>query len=45
MLIVDGTDPELVRSIMDTELSAIEERHNDKVMFWANWELWALHGV
>lgn len=37
MLIVDGTDPELVRSIMDTELSAIEERHNDKVMFWANW--------
>ncbi len=37
MLIVDGTDPELVRNIMDTELSAIEERHNDKVMFWANW--------
>lgn len=37
MLIVDGTDPELVRSIMDTELSAIDERHNEKVMFWANW--------
>ena len=37
MLIVDGTDPELVRNIMDTELGAIDERHNDKIMFWANW--------
>jgi len=37
MLIVDGTDPELVRNIMDTELGAIDERHNEKVMFWANW--------
>ena len=27
-LIVDGTDPELVKSIMETELSYIEERHN-----------------
>jgi len=26
-LIVDGTDPELVRNIMETELSFIEERH------------------
>ena len=37
MLIVDGTDPELVRNIMETELGAIEDRHNEKVMFWANW--------
>ena len=29
MLIVDGTDPELVKAIMETELSYIEERHND----------------
>lgn len=36
MLIVDGTDPELVRSIMETELSAIEGRHNEKISFWAN---------
>ena len=48
MLIVDGTDPELVRNIMDTELGAIDERHNDKIMFWANWgsrgcsRLWTL---
>lgn len=28
MLIVDGTDPELVRNILETELAFIEERHN-----------------
>lgn len=37
MLIVDGTDPELVRSIMETELSSIDNRHNEKISFWANW--------
>ena len=29
MLIVDGTDPELVKGIMETELSYIDERHGD----------------
>jgi len=29
MLIVDGTDPELVRNILDTELIFLEERHAD----------------
>lgn len=28
LLIVDGTDPELVRNIMETELTFMEERHN-----------------
>lgn len=28
-LIVDGTDPELVRSIMETDLAFLEERHKD----------------
>lgn len=28
MLIIDGSDPELVRSIMETELAFIKERHN-----------------
>ena len=28
LLIVDGTDPELVRNIMEAELSFLEERHN-----------------
>lgn len=34
MLIVDGTDPELVKNILETELSYIESRHgNGKAMF------------
>ncbi len=28
-LVVDGTDPELTRSILETELSFVEERHKD----------------
>lgn len=28
MLIVDGTDPELVRNILETELAFVEDRHN-----------------
>ncbi|MDD4112086.1 MAG: motility protein A [Herbinix sp.] len=34
LLIVDGTDPELVRSILETELSCIEDRHANVVGFW-----------
>ena len=34
LLIVDGTDPELVRSIMETELACIESRHSDSIGFW-----------
>jgi len=34
MLVVDGTDPELVRAIMETELASVEERHKDKIGFW-----------
>ena len=34
MLIVDGTDQELVTSILDTELSSIERRHNKVISFW-----------
>ncbi|MGB4658478.1 MAG: MotA/TolQ/ExbB proton channel family protein, partial [Mobilitalea sp.] len=37
LLIVDGTDPELVRSIMETELSCIEARHSSKASFWESW--------
>ena len=36
LLIVDGTDPELVRNILETELSCLEERHKDKIGFWEN---------
>jgi len=34
LLIVDGTDPELVRSILETELNCIESRHSDVIGFW-----------
>jgi chemotaxis protein MotA len=34
LLIVDGTDPELVRSILETELTCIESRHSSTIGFW-----------
>ena len=34
LLVVDGTDPELVRAIMETELASVEGRHKDKIGFW-----------
>lgn len=34
LLIVDGTDPELVRNILETELVFIEGRHKDTQGFW-----------
>ena len=34
LLIVDGTDPELVRGIMETELTSIDDRHKKKISFW-----------
>lgn len=34
LLIVDGTDPELVRAIMETELISVEDRHKGKIGFW-----------
>ena len=36
MLIVDGTDPELVKGIMETELSYIDERHNNITSVYEN---------
>ena len=34
LLIVDGTDPELVRGILETEMSSIDERHKKNISFW-----------
>ena len=34
LLIVDGTDPDLVRGIMETELVSIESRHRTIIGFW-----------
>ena len=36
MLIVDGSDPELVRSILETDIASVETRHNDNITFWDN---------
>lgn len=34
LLVVDGTDPDLVRSIMETELISVEGRHKNLIGFW-----------
>lgn len=34
LLIVDGTDPDLVRAIMETELVSVEGRHKSVISFW-----------
>jgi chemotaxis protein MotA len=34
LLIVDGTEPDLVRAILETELSCIEQRHSKVATFW-----------
>lgn len=36
LLIVDGTEPDLVRSILETELSCVESRHKSVIGFWEN---------
>ncbi|HOO28594.1 MAG TPA: MotA/TolQ/ExbB proton channel family protein [Lachnospiraceae bacterium] len=36
MLVVDGTDPDLVRGIMETELVSIDDRHKKNIGFWEN---------
>ena len=36
MLIVDGTDPELTRNIMETELAYIDNRHREVKTIWEN---------
>ena len=36
MLIVDGTDPELVRSILEAELVNVDSRHQENIGFWKN---------
>jgi chemotaxis protein MotA len=37
MLVVDGTDPELVRGILETDLICVEDRHNKIIGFWEKW--------
>ena len=37
MLVVDGTDPELVRGILETDLYCLQDRHNKVIGFWEKW--------
>ncbi|MGQ9629616.1 MAG: motility protein A [bacterium] len=36
-LVVDGTDPELVRGILDTEIAFLESRHKEGERFFRDW--------
>ena len=36
-LVVDGTDPEIIKNILYTELNQINNRHADGITFFANW--------
>ena len=49
MLIVDGTDAELLRSILETEIVFIEGRHKDNQKFWEgvaeNGPAWGMIGT
>ena len=35
-LVVDGTDPELVRNILETDMNNIKNRHQEGVKFWGD---------
>ena len=37
LLIVDGTDPDLVRAILETEIVSVDSRHRDVIGFWDCW--------
>lgn len=37
MLVVDGTDPDLVRGILETDLACLEDRHKKVIGFWEKW--------
>lgn len=49
MLIVDGTDPELVRNILETEMVNIDSRHQKNIAFWkglgASGPAWGMIGT
>ena len=49
LLIVDGTDPELVRNILETELVNTDTRHQKNIAFWkglgANGPAWGMIGT
>ncbi|MBQ6734007.1 MAG: motility protein A [Lachnospiraceae bacterium] len=37
LLIVDGTEPELVKSVLEAEIDATSSRHNSRIAVWEDW--------
>ena len=37
MLVVDGTDADLVRAILETDLDSMDARHKKTIAFWEKW--------
>lgn len=37
MLVVDGTDQELVRAILETDMMCLQDRHKATIGFWEKW--------
>ena len=37
MLVVDGTDADLVRAILETDLDSMDTRHKKTIAFWEKW--------
>jgi chemotaxis protein MotA len=40
-LVVDGTDPEIIRNIMETELNHMQSRHNEGIKIFEDWGIFA----
>jgi len=40
-LVVDGTDPEIIRNIMETELNNIQARHQEGIKIFEDWGIFA----
>jgi len=40
-LVVDGTDPEIIRNIMETELNNMQSRHGEGIKIFEDWGIFA----
>jgi chemotaxis protein MotA len=40
-LVVDGTDPEIIKSVLYTELNQMQTRHEEGANFYGDWSMWA----
>jgi len=40
-LVVDGTDPEIIKNVLYTELNQMQTRHEEGANFYGDWSMWA----